>query len=366
MPSLRELIQRRQQDSECASGRDDAAQVLSRETSPAPGGSSLNSSESSQQTPGNGQLDSEAAPGPSPDGSTTSTERQPTNSNARKRSADNLGPYTMRMPPAEREVWQAGMYLQIMQKLEEIQPMEAPYVIPSCMTTKTIVYCTQYLLCHAVPSYRGAAPRAIIALLERHPSSGLTAEVKKSEAKLGVVLKAVRRNLTDARSHVKTEIVTSLGYPHPQSNNRAGTEEREPLNIVDLVNAVIAELHKSRKITSKNGVTLSLEMCARFAFLRKMLIGHKATFWPSVDRELASLREKFCQAGNPRKAANDYFLGCLDDDIRLYGDVNFDTSFDDAGPTEYQKEVEAMAADNQTILAEGSGSDDEELEGDEE
>ncbi|KAI0074823.1 hypothetical protein K474DRAFT_1709557 [Panus rudis PR-1116 ss-1] len=343
-------------------------------------------------------------PSQAPDGAPFVASPQPYNSNiedhsgtpgpplrseaqARKRPADNLTPFVERvsqklrlnkknekqllsyskLPSAERKVWRAGMQLLTLQQLGAIQPAEAPYVIPSAMASKIVIYSSQYILCSATSSYRSTAPGSILKLLEHHPSCGLTADVRNDERKVDVIMRAIKRCLTDCRSSTQKVIVYSLGHPHPLSTgSHKESKPRDTQNIVDLVNAAITELQKSRKIPSKEGVRISLEMCGRFAWLRKMYIEKHDNYWHDMDKQLASLREQFHTPGtNSQSAANDFFIGCLEDDLATYGDMNFDTSVDSV-PSAYQKEVYAVATEDQETMEDGSGDISEPEEVDEE
>ncbi|KAI0681583.1 hypothetical protein BC835DRAFT_1425455 [Cytidiella melzeri] len=91
-----------------------------------------------------------------------------------------------------------------------------------------------------------------------------------------------------------------------------------------------------------NSVNITVQMLARFAFLRCMLLElpAKANYWKTVDKQLQDIRKRF--NGQSKQAISTFFKQILNDDIEEFG-TNKANHLDDLGSaalTNTQAEVE--------------------------
>ncbi|KAL6307977.1 hypothetical protein BKA93DRAFT_822945 [Sparassis latifolia] len=170
--------------------------------------------------------------------------------------------------------------------------------------------------------------KLVMGILEKHPSWGFTKEVKGDKYKFDIVVKRVQTHLTDQRAELKEVITLSLG---PEGLSEAHGEQMGTVSKAlkkktpDPVQLDIVELCKA--LVSKHAAThiiISLEMCARVAFLRKLLLEMiknpqlepTGGYWAFVDAQLSIVRERY--AAEPVKMTN-VFTQILKDDQGKYG-----------------------------------------------
>ncbi|GBE79610.1 hypothetical protein SCP_0208100 [Sparassis crispa] len=195
--------------------------------------------------------------------------------------------------------------LKIEEHLEAIQPADAQWDLPRTLKDKIDHYTFALLLSPVLPFYlaKNTAPlgpiKLVMGILEKHPLWGFTKEVKGDKYKFDIVVKRVQTRLTDRRAELKEVITLSLG---PEGLSEAhgeqmGTVSKAPKKKTpDPVQLDVVELCKA--LAAKHAAThviISLEMCARVAFLRKLLLEMiknpqlepTGGYWAFVDAQLS-------------------------------------------------------------------------------
>ncbi|KAH8107678.1 hypothetical protein BXZ70DRAFT_903157 [Cristinia sonorae] len=243
--------------------------------------------------------------------------------------------------PAEREVWMAAMIIKVIDSVETIQSGEAQTKLSATLYDKIETYSSKIILCPSLTRYRDEPTKIIIGILERHPRWGLTPEVKDNKASFDPILSRAQTRLTERRGELKSLLTASLSK-----------ESRGATNIVDLVQRAINKMIKGSKVSIAVDVKVNLQMCARFAFLRKVLVESNGTsFWQVVDEQLKSLREKCDEAPNGDALKSQFFKLVLEEDLRQYGVANLDDiSQNDISRSDTEVEIEAFATQTQHNL----------------
>ncbi|KAI0692830.1 hypothetical protein BC835DRAFT_1416293 [Cytidiella melzeri] len=250
--------------------------------------------------------------------------------------------YASKMPLQEQLLFNIGLSLKTMTKANQIQPIDAKFVVPEKLKRKIDIYVYNALVCPQATGYLEEGNRIVLEILVSHPSWGLTPEVKDNPDHYQAVCTRVSNCFNDKRRHLKAAINKSLGTVNPENpeGHRLGATD-----IITLVtNATKARGSASMKSYS---VKITVQMIARFAFLRRVLLElpKNGDYWKAVDKELLGIREQF--NGRPKQAMSSFFKGILDDDLVVFGN-NKTAHLDDieggAALTNAQTEVaDAMA-----------------------
>ncbi|KAH9942015.1 hypothetical protein B0H21DRAFT_751758 [Amylocystis lapponica] len=244
-----------------------------------------------------------------------------------------------RLSSSQRQVWTAIHLLKLQEHLEAIQPADAKWNMPDTLAAKIEHYTFAVLVSPALAFYvRGSGPlKLVMGILEKHPAWGYTRQVKNDKYKADIVEQRVKTRLTDRRSNIKDLIWLSLGPAHkPPVSDGSSSKKPEPvlLNIVQLCTAVC-------KKHPNNTPTVSLQMCARFAFLRHMLLqlltnavlagkSHRK-YWDLVDDQLDIMRK------NTEPGMSTLVLTqMLEDDRRIHGDPDIQEEPQDVVPSTEQ------------------------------
>jgi len=234
----------------------------------------------------------------------------------------------------EKPIWIAAMMIKCLEKLDNIQPATAQYKLSPMLWGKIENLAIQVLECPALTGYRDDATKLVIEILERHPQWGLTPEVKETQAKFDVIVDRVQTRLTERRSDIKWVMTR---FP--------------AANVVDLTVQILAKLRRGMKHSTIMDTKPNLRLCARVAFLRKILgEDSSAKYWKTVDKQLESIRVKFTAYPNPQESISRLFQIVLQDDISLYGRVDLDGLIG-VPSSAAQAEVEAVATSTHHDLA---------------
>ncbi|KAH9917047.1 hypothetical protein B0H21DRAFT_827875 [Amylocystis lapponica] len=217
-----------------------------------------------------------------------------------------------KLPPAQRSIWMGGQLLKLNEQLTAIQPTNAQWDIPKTLRDKIENYTFIVLLSPVLSYYLGKTAGAsspvklVQGILENHPSWGFTKEVRADKYKCDIVVKRIQVRLTDRRAEIKEAIMLSLGPDESITEKTVSKASKKKmaghvkLNIVELCQVVVA------KYAASNAV-VTIQMCARFAFLRKILLEMtkkpqleaSGGYWALVDTELSAVRE--CYKDEPVK-----------------------------------------------------------------
>ncbi|KAH9920180.1 uncharacterized protein B0H18DRAFT_1122141 [Fomitopsis serialis] len=200
-------------------------------------------------------------------------------------------------------LYNTGQGMKTRERLDAIQPANAVWEIPKRLWSE-IEYYTYAVLCSPVlPTYvSGSYPVGVVLkIVSANPGWGYTPEVKNDKQKQEIVAERVRTRLTDRRSAIKTAILLSIGPEklteldamHLTKPKNAKTQPTPPvkLNILQLA-AEVSGLHRSAP------AKLTLELCARIAYLRRRLEKmlqdkpkNTDQYWKIVDKKLVELRK---------------------------------------------------------------------------
>ncbi|KAL6302043.1 hypothetical protein BKA93DRAFT_827851 [Sparassis latifolia] len=236
---------------------------------------------------------------------------------------------------AERAMWTCAHMLKIEEHLEAIQPADAQWDLPRTLKDKIDHYTFALLLSPVLPFYlaKNTAPlgpiKLVMGILEKHPSWSFTKEVKGDKYKFD-------------NCELKEVITLSLG-PEGLSeahSEQMGTVSKAPKKKTpDPVQLDVVELCKA--LAAKHAAThviISLEMCARVAFLRKLLLEMiknpqlepTSGYWAFVDAQLSIVRERY--AAEPAKMTKSVpFLFYCSDYHSFYSSVFTQILKDDQG-----------------------------------
>ncbi|KAJ7104569.1 hypothetical protein C8R43DRAFT_1141002 [Mycena crocata] len=268
--------------------------------------------------------------------------------NPRKRPAEDMGQYAehigrklrltteacgalkdfSQLSAPQQSLWIAGHILGSEIQMSSLVPAESVYRIPSGLEGRVDMAAFKALVDHTAPSYvaksNGPTLR-VLKFLEKHPSWGLTLEVKSDKPKYTVIQNRVRDKLTHYRNLIKVAIEESLGGVRDSSEviSPGLPTRKDALDIVTLCQRILAI---GAKVAPD--VKTSMELVARVAYLRHHYQAkendnkHKAPqFWESVDSGLAEIR---ALTRENKEETSRLFSRSLRDDQRMYGEVQLD------------------------------------------
>ncbi|KAI0683465.1 hypothetical protein BC835DRAFT_1423243 [Cytidiella melzeri] len=265
---------------------------------------------------------------------------------ARKLKLDNkeseLLAFASKMPLNEQILFSIGLSLQTMTKVDQMQPADATFKLPEVLKGKIELYSYNALVSPQATGYLEDGARIVLSILKRHPKWGLTPEIKENPTHYHVVCSRVYERFNDRRRHIKlaldiTQIAESMGTVNQQN------PDGDRLNVSDIFTLVSnATKLKGTASMNLNSVNITVQMLARFAFLRRMLLElpAKANYWKTVDKQLQDIRKRF--NGQPKQAISTFFKQILDDNLEEFG-TNKANHLDDLGSaalTNTQAEVE--------------------------
>ncbi|KAI0705207.1 hypothetical protein BC835DRAFT_1410086 [Cytidiella melzeri] len=246
---------------------------------------------------------------------------------SRKLKLDNkeseLLTFASKLPLHEQILFNIGLSLRTMTKANQIQPVDAQYKLSDVLKGKIEIYVYNALVSPQATGYLDEGNRIVLAILERYPKWGLTPAVKENFAHYQVVCARVSERFSDRRRHIKLAITQSMGTVNQDA---LGSHRVNATDIFTLVsNATKLKGTTSMKF---NSVNITVQMLARFAFLRRMLLElpDGVSYWKTVDKQLHDIRERF--KDQPKQAISTFFKGILDDDLLEFG-TNKDKHLDD-------------------------------------
>ncbi|TFY60328.1 hypothetical protein EVJ58_g5222 [Rhodofomes roseus] len=267
-----------------------------------------------------------------------------------------------RLSPDERSVWLAARLLKNEQHLEVIQPADAQWLLPKGLKDKIDLYTFLILLSPELPAYlKNSVPvKRMKTLLEQHPQWGYTAEVRGDSYKNEIVMKRIQERFTDRRAEIKQLVGTasstssllshscltrqlwlSLG-PQMQSST-ASKKTRAAALQIDILTLCenIADKHSAVMFKP------TLELCARLALLRRVLIEvltestlNVKDYWDRVDDRLEHIRGMF--PNEPRKVTK-LFMNILDADKKELGEPSTLPSARGKDPSTVPSQIQALA-----------------------
>ncbi|KAJ7778813.1 hypothetical protein DFH07DRAFT_766014 [Mycena maculata] len=310
--------------------------------------------------PQDDQDDNELGPGPGPNAPSASDGRssspfpsdlqaQNLNLNPRKRHAEDMGQYAdqvsrkLRLAPEAQEelknfsqlsgpqqsVWIAARMLDTKTQVSALVPAESVYHMPIGLEGHVDKTSFLALIDHKAPNYvnKANSPKArVLAYLEKHPSWGLTVQVKHDKSKFDVISLRVRDKLTAFRNLIKSAIEESLGTARDPLEVLAPGEATR-VDAIDIVTLCQRILAIGAKVAPD--VKVSMEMAARVAYLRfhyqtQVDAGRPKAprFWSDVDTGLTEIRTT--ATGGSAEGMTRLFSRALNDDLVMYGPVGLD------------------------------------------
>ncbi|KAI0730236.1 hypothetical protein C8Q72DRAFT_951215 [Fomitopsis betulina] len=212
----------------------------------------------------------------------------------------------------ERIIWIAAHILRSEERLEAIQPADAQWVLPKLLKDKIDIYSYLLLVSPSLSFYvkQSIPVSRMKRLLEHHPQWGYTTEVRNDTYRSGIVMKRIQDRLTDRHAELKhIGQICCLCLP---------VRSHAKIDILTLCEAVIIK-HSGLGVVVKP----TLEMCARFALLCRVLVEvlTEATlnvkdYWDRVDEHLDRIRGMFLN--EPRKITK-LFMNILEADKKDFG-----------------------------------------------
>ncbi|KAI0071056.1 hypothetical protein K474DRAFT_1776424 [Panus rudis PR-1116 ss-1] len=219
-----------------------------------------------------------------------------------------------------RILWIGAQLLKNTERLDAINPPDAQWKLPSNLYNKielyTFLIITSPKCCVYVRNKNGPI-KALTSILEKHPSWGYTSEVRDDKYKNDIVEERIRQRLTDRRASLKTAISKSIGDSGPDPTQ----PNTNCQDILELAQAVI-------QIHNASDSVVTLELCARLAYLRFVLLKneveahpkYRGKYWQVVDQRLQQIRSE----PDARKIHNG-FKAKLRADIQKYPGTNLMT-----------------------------------------
>ncbi|KAJ7836513.1 hypothetical protein B0H13DRAFT_2368684 [Mycena leptocephala] len=168
----------------------------------------------------------------------------------------------------QQSVWIAAHLLEGSDQLSSLVPAEARYRIPTGLEGRIDMGAFLTLVDHKAPSYvhKSATSGPVVRLLnylEKHPSWGLTSEVKGDKAKYEVIKGRARYQLTKFRNLIKDAIKDSVGHAcDPADVVPGGPTRKDAQDILVLCQRVLA---LGAKVAPD--VKLSAELAGRMAYV---------------------------------------------------------------------------------------------------
>ncbi|KAF8146613.1 hypothetical protein K438DRAFT_502350 [Mycena galopus ATCC 62051] len=144
-----------------------------------------------------------------------------------------------------------------------------------------------------------------------NPSWGFATELTDKKSAMDSLAGAVSKVLTGKRNIVKYTILGSLG----SDPEEGATSPLRPgaMNIVDVATAILEKL-------KVNSVRLDVRLCGKIAVLRQLISENDDNkYWGDVDKNLASVREKYPDPVRQSRFIKKYVL---DPDLKTYGAVD--------------------------------------------
>ncbi|KAI0069603.1 hypothetical protein K474DRAFT_1774793 [Panus rudis PR-1116 ss-1] len=232
-----------------------------------------------------------------------------------------------KLSPIEQGIFLAGTLLKVTEQLEahnSSAPSEDGYQIPTTLSSKMECYANMVLLSPLLGAYvtEPTTPAdLVIKILERHPQYGLTAEVKNNSVKHDKIFRTIQSRCTALRSTMKKQVWASLGKYDQSTGKFTGAQD-----IVSFTKALAAS---AAKRAGKVTVVVTVQLCARFAYIRETMVTEvragrvrpdgKDKFWEKVDANLKAVRDKY--DGHPKVAQRitQVFTKALDRDYETFG-----------------------------------------------
>ncbi|TFK32386.1 hypothetical protein BDQ12DRAFT_728741 [Crucibulum laeve] len=239
-----------------------------------------------------------------------------------KRQADDANQEQLKqfaaMPGHQQSIFLAGLIFQHIERLELIQPPEAPYVLPDSLKAKIEKYTFIVLIDPSLPKYLSddGPLNLVLDFIQKHLSWGLSSAIMEDPVKLKVIVKAIRDEATNLRNLFKDEVKCSI--EHSASDGSL----QPAINIVKLCKNIVGICSR---IASK--VWVSLKMAARFAFVRNEYVAAYAAnnskpgrnFWIRVDQRLERYQK---EKNNDEVKISSIFGRILQSDRRIYGSID--------------------------------------------
>ncbi|KAJ6549105.1 hypothetical protein DFH09DRAFT_1503285 [Mycena vulgaris] len=254
----------------------------------------------------------------------------------------------------EQMLFLAGRILALAHHQKQLQPAEAPWVMPKRLQDKIDERAAILIGDCSIPAYRDdkiGPSKLLMDSVLANPGWGFTSAMKDVKAAVDVVSSYISRALTSKRNVVKSTILSSLG-----SDPTDGTLLRPgALDIVELAKLILLKL----KIRAK----VDLRLCGRISILRKLISEKNDNkYWGDVDTKLASVRQRLT---DPVKQSKFIKQMMLDPDLQSYGVVNL-TDLSAAPPAHAastsssgSSSTHAVSTAQPSNTHPGDGSDDE-------
>ncbi|TFK20047.1 hypothetical protein FA15DRAFT_600389 [Coprinopsis marcescibilis] len=219
--------------------------------------------------------------------------------------------------PTKQNIMIMAELLAVKGTIKQITPAEAKVTLSD--TVKNIVdnACFMHLLSTTAPAYVASplVPDMVKASVLRDET--LSSSISNI-AFVAAIAARIQEQMSNQRCTIKAALAASLYEPKAKSDNAnvPRVQLASPLNVLELSKRLM-------KIRKHAGVTLTLELCVRVAFLRNCLVTTPANissrdWWIYVDTELKEVRD-----GHPEPAAcSQFFTFLLERDMEAYGRVN--------------------------------------------
>ncbi|KAJ7890151.1 hypothetical protein B0H14DRAFT_3855533 [Mycena olivaceomarginata] len=258
-----------------------------------------------------------------------------------KRPGEDLGTEAFsQLTGPEQSVWIAAHLLESNHRISTLVPIEAVYRIPAVLTGRIDMTCFLALVDHKAFSYvhksavHGPIAR-VVNYLGKHPSWGLTSDLKADRSKFKVIKGRVGSQLTHYRNVIKSAIGDSIGHPRDPTEPipRGEPTCKDAQDILVLCQRILS---LGGKVAPD--IKLSMEMASRMAYVRHIYqtkldkntknkdeeeteADKVPGFWTAVDKGLEEIRE---ETHGVEEVMSRLFSRSLADDLALYGKVVLD------------------------------------------
>ncbi|KAG6864218.1 hypothetical protein C0991_011329 [Blastosporella zonata] len=193
-----------------------------------------------------------------------------------------------KLSPERQIIWLAGHVLGASEAIHSVPTDNGQYQISTTLGNHLECYVFAAIVSLTVSYYikKNELVNQVVEYLTKHPSWGLTPEVKNDKAKMDVIYSRVHARLTNCQYEIKNLIKDSIGEVD---------EEGDLLGAQDILKLSKAIINLGNRICD---LKLSIQFAARVAVLHSIYVEkveqdpQTKDYWKTVDQQLEDIRTK--------------------------------------------------------------------------
>ncbi|PPQ85152.1 hypothetical protein CVT24_007955 [Panaeolus cyanescens] len=221
-------------------------------------------------------------------------------------------------------IWIAGTLLKVHEGQEKLTIPEAAYTLLKSLEAQIDHLSFTLLMDPHAAAYINTKIGPLSVLMEKLEQSAegwITKAIKNDKSKMDTILSKARSRLMHRRSDIKRILFASLAVAISDAEDDTTAGNNAPVADARNIYVLCEDLLNICK-RSGPGIQVTVQLCARVAFLREIATRESATtsngiskFWENVDKELASTRTDLTDA----TMQSMFFGKILDNDLKIYG-----------------------------------------------